>query len=108
MPSESKEDCSTGTLLSRAVNYYRSNKLSEPLESFARLHAAEFEEAVEEDSKTGEPLHKLEYTQLHQVYLSYNTHRQVHQYCSRTYTLPCLWSRWTLRCRNILLSSRIC
>jgi hypothetical protein len=66
MPSESNDEF-TGTLLGRAVDFYRSNKLSETLESFARLHAAAFEEAVEEESKTGEPLHKLEYTQLHQV-----------------------------------------
>jgi hypothetical protein len=68
MPSESKDD-TAGTLLGRAVDFHRSNKLSEPLESFARSHAADFEDAVEEESKTGEPLHKLEYTQLHQVML---------------------------------------
>jgi hypothetical protein len=68
MPSESKDD-TAGTLLGRAVDFYRSNKLREPLQSFARSHAVVFEEAVEEESRTGEPLHKLEYTQLHQVKL---------------------------------------
>eukprot|EP00953_Heterococcus_sp_UTEX-ZZ885_P024013 13167-Heterococcus_DN1.PRE.1 len=69
MPSESKDEAA-GTLLGRAVDFYRSNKLSEPLEGWARSHAVGFEEAVAEESKTGEPLHKLEYTQLHQEYLA--------------------------------------